>query len=439
MNRILSACLLVLLVASPCAQAEVPAVVTFDNGARFVALDRDDTPLVTFAVSWARDPGSASVESALDEVLARTLLASQRGGGDRSDLAIEWSAELDTSRLHFVVSAPRESVSRAATLLLDVLEDQVLEPSEFARVREEVADLAARKRAHPFWVAEDEIARRVLQGPGRPVVLQPVPDRVRGLGESELLERARTWLRGPGTTVCVVGRAPEDLQQVFRNRVGRWSESPAPAAPRIGPSEAVPEFVRVPVAGFEVAHVRIGRARPAHPGRAELSTWAADRVADRAIASGFTSLLVETLRGEHGLIYGAGVLQTPVAGHSAASITTSCAPEALPEVLQRTRRTLERALESGLSADRFQAARNTLWVEWAQAFETAGGLCRAMDRGLIDSGDPMLWRRRLRAIEVVEPQAFLRSIRAFDPAGLSVVIAGPGASTGVLKAAWENP
>lgn len=390
---------------------------SLSNGLSVVALERRRLPLVGIhlalpaggAFDPPRLPGLAGL---VGEGLAR---GTRRRAADRFHALLEamggkLSVQVGWDRTVVETEVPVDRAEGAARLLAEAVAEPRFSPGEIARTRRlRIAGIES-DLDDPSLLA-DRLARQSLFE-GHPYGHPPDGTRaaLARATRSEVTAFHRRRFVPRGGVLVVAGDLPaERALDLAEGVFGRWRGAP-PEPPAL-PEPRPPRGVRIRVVdkpGATQVQVRI--ASRGIPFRSPLQ--AAARVAVSAFGGGFTARLMQALRVEEGLTYGAGASLRMHAAGGGIVLRSSTRTESLRRLVERALAASARVREEGFSEDEIEWARRRLTTAHAFAQETHLGTADLLTEAALLAGEwgfVEAFPARVRAVAPSEVADFARA------------------------------
>lgn len=419
-----------------------------DNGLRVVVAPRRELPLATvhlvLEVGAADDPrGKAGLASFTAELL-------RRGTRDRSADELDGTIELVGGRLDAdagadatfaVASVPSENLEVA----LDVVADVAVRPSfprnEFDSLRERTLAELARNLDDPSAVADRSILRDLLpeDHPYR-LPVGGIRRTVRGFRREDVVRFHGKRYAPARALLLVVGDVePEETTELVARYFGDWA-TPAPPPAMVPPAPPLDRTRILAVHKEGATQAQIRFAAFGVPSRTHPDFFAAT-VANGAFGGGFTSRLVQEIRVNRGLSYGARTRFSQLRGGGYFAFSSFTKNESIGELLRVAVGEAERARREGLSAEELARARSYLAGLYPLRLETNEQIAGAMaELHLFDLPDDWVSQYRSRLAAVTDEEANGAARRWFfaDPFSLVIVGDEPSIRRGVEEAGIEG-
>ncbi len=349
-----------------------------------------------------------AVERSLDE-LALQLSVSAGGGGAR-----------------FRMNSLRETLEPAMRLLGELLIDPGLDSLALEVWRGQARERIRRRDDNPSALAFSEF-NRLMYG-DHPVgwVLDEAdlpPDRL-----------STTALQGLHPVIACRGRLIlgisgdvtwEEAQPLVRRFLDPWPECEALLDPLPEPSIRRGSGIFILPKAIEQSTVIV--AQPSAVRQNDARAYFAARVADHLLgASGFGSRIMQRIRTEEGLAYGASsVWTTPLRHDGILGAYTATAAETTPDALRLLIEVLEEYRRSPPSGSEVRRAVEEITTGYVFAFESAAEIvARQMEYRAQELPDDWLWRywEGLDAVTVEDVSEVIRT--HLDPSRMTALILG---------------
>ncbi len=400
-----------------------------------VWLAEDHTvPIVSFNISM---PAGSAYDPAGKAGLAAFTAAMLDEGADNLDSAafhealankaIRFSAGTERDYLVISVSSLTENVPEAMRLLQLALTKPRFDAPAVARVRTQIIQSIQQAEAEPPRVASKAFTRIFFNGHpyGHPSTGDV--DSISGITADDMRAFARThWVRN-GIKIAVAGdisaeQAQKLLGSTFQ-RVSNAAVKPLPAIGRLGAPgvHTIPMNVPQPSAVFGLPGIM--RQDP---------DFIPGYVANYILGGGgFSSRLTQEIRVKRGLTYG---ISTSMSSYSKAAVmlgSVATRADAIRQTVQVVKDTMADFAKNGPTQQELDDAKTYLTGSFPLAFASNGGTAGqlgAFQRQNLDIG---YVARRNALIDAVTLDDVKRvSAKLFDPARLTVVIAGTPAQAG---------
>lgn len=396
--------------------ALAPRRATLRNGLRVVAVERRRLPLlavrlVTYTGAARDSRGHEGLSALTVELLTR---GTRRLDADALHLRLETlggklAPEPGTEASVLETEVPAENARGAFAILAEVAASPRFAPAEVASSRGRLADAIANDLDHPPSLAERAVRRMAY--PGHPFG-QPVDGRIRALralSRGEVVDHHRRRFGPANATLLVVGDlAAEEAVALAERNFGRWAskaERPSPPMPP-PPLEGVrvlvvdkPELTQVQV---RIASRGIGQRSKA---------YFAAKVCNGAFGGSFTARLMQALRVEEGLTYGAGSSLMMRSSGGSVHLSSFTRAEAAARLVEKALAVSAAVRTRGFDEDEIRRAKAHLVGSFAFELETNHqvGLWLA-DLEAYGLADDFLDRyvERLEATTAAEATAFAR-------------------------------
>lgn len=412
----------------PCQQME-----TLPGGARLVTVERSSLPLATIALYFAR--GTAH-EPAPQRGLARFALPLiWLGHGDLGEQEVQNAldaiggtayAEVGVEHTSIQISCLATHAARALELLTGALLAPRFEPSIVERERARSLASIQHSLDQPEFLGQQAAVAAVLgTHPYADGLRLTEPERLRSWTRDDVVAGAHRLLAARDAICVLVGPRDPAVTGALRELLGKLpAGDPRPAVEPPQPRVPAPRVLEVPRRQMDQVYIQLaGLGRAAgDPARA------ATEVVQRIVASGFTSVLVDELRVDHGLVYGVGLTQPFLAQRAPFALITRTRADQVEEVLRRIGAALVRVREGQFPDAALAAARATLRADHAASLQTHAGIAWAIFESVRDHGDPLAWQRHLEALAAVDRDAAASAAALHDPEGITIVLVGDPAA-----------
>lgn len=356
---------------------------SLENGLTVYLARTGELPLVTFRLlvpaGSARDgegrEGLASMTAGMllkgaGGMTAEEISAAVEGVGGRLDAR--------AGRDYTIIEG--DFLARDLDLGLDLLATALVSPSfpedEFDREKGIVLASLRGIRENPYRLANREFLRELAAGSPYGDPVGGYVSTVEGLDPSDLEEFHGRFYRPEGSILAVVGDIePERLPGMIGKKLGGW-KGKVPEMPETvaGAGGAGRRIVVVDKPGLTQSQIRIGSpAEPmASPGHFELT------VANSILGGGFTSRLMDEIRVERGLSYGARsyLLRYESAGYF--GIYTYTKNETLGETIDVALDQVRRIREERVPAEELEGSKRYISGLFPFEIETDGDIARWM-------------------------------------------------------------
>jgi len=402
------------------------------SGLSVLVAPRGPLPLVTLRLTMAA--GSAADPPGKEGLAELTSQLCRRGtarmSADEINEAVEFvGASLFTGTSEDTVTFGITTPSEHALAMLDVLAQVATEPSfpalEVESGRARALAQLANDLDDPALLA-DRAVLRALWGN------HPYGHDVAGMAHSVSTFTREDMLRfhgerlGPrvGHLVVVGAVDPAAIAEAADRAFSRWSGGPdaPPALPVPERAALAGKVVVVDKPDQTQSQVRLGSLtfRWSHP------DYIASQVANAVLGGGFTSRLVDEIRVNRGLSYGASSFIDPSRVSGSFQISTFTKTETTEEIVAVALAEVEKMRRRGPRPPEMEKARAYLCGLYPMRLETneslAGAIADVRVNGL---GDDYLQRYRGRVVEVSREKAAELAARWFLPEeGRAVVVVG---------------
>ncbi len=356
---------------------------TLPNGVRAYVMEYHELPLVDFQVvlgaGAAQDPkGREGLASLTAELLRKgTAKRSAKQIADAVDFVggiLGGSADHDGTRV------TAEFMAKDTDLALELLADSVMRPAfapeEVERQKgETVAELQA-ARENPSLLTSRRFVE-VLFGPhpyGHPTVgwekavSAITPEDVRGF-------HSKQFVPGNAIVVAVGDFAAADMMTKLERTFGGWSGKRAAGTEVPEPKAAAkPGLYLIDKPDSTQSQVRIGSMgiRRTDP------DYISIQVANTILGGGFTSRLVEEIRVNRSLSYGASSRFYPLLKQGPFLVSTFTKNETTKEIIEVARQVMGKFRAEGPTADELDKARKYLRGSFAIAHQSPDSMSEAL-------------------------------------------------------------
>jgi zinc protease len=400
------------------------------NGARVVVSRRPGVPLAAVRLlvraGAALDPvGRHGLAHIVVEAARR---GTRRRSGRRIDeeiegLGAELGAGADEDAASFGLSAPAEWLPRLLDVVVDVATSPTFPRGELDRLRRrEVASLA-HDLDEPGTIAD----RAMIMAAYREHPYgHPVEGRARHLAAMRRPDAAgfhRRWY-GPGVaTLVIVGAVdPAKALRLACRRLGGWR--PAAETPPEVPAPTAREREVWVLDKPDATQAQVRIATPAIPRRSPEYFPAV--VANTILGGGFTSRLMEAIRVNRGLSYGARSRFSMSRSAGIFYVSSFTKTESTAELIEVALDEIRRFRDGGPTAEELERAKGYLCGLFPLSLETHGQIAEKIcDLALYGFGIDEVtgYRERVRAVTAEECREVGR--RHFPDGRGAVVVVGP--------------
>lgn len=282
---------------------------TLGNGARIVVARRQGVPLVAVRLVLA---AGASLDPERGHGLANLVaLTARRGTARHSGRAIddrveslgsELGAGVDEDAAYFGLSSPSEFLRELLDVVVEVATVPTFPSSEWERVRRREVAGFAHVMDEPGAVADRAMIRAVFEGHPYGHPTDGSRAHVQRLRRADAVAFQKRWFAPESAILVIVGAIdPERALAAARSKLSRWSPRRQPA-PEIPEAPTKPRGVLV-VDKPELTQVQLRIAVPALA-RSTPEYFPAV-VANAVFGGGFSARLMQAVRVNRGLSYGA--------------------------------------------------------------------------------------------------------------------------------------
>lgn len=404
-----------------------------DNGLEVLVLEDRSLPRVNLGVTVRRGAGSVDPSSA--GLAAFTAELMKRGAGSRDALALaqsvdEIGASLGVGGGWDSTGVQVSGLSRDLDRLLEILADVVLrprlDPSEARKARSEILATLERAKDDPTTLAGMRMAETLYGEHRYGLPRAGTPDTVSGLNAGAARDfHWRVFLPNDAIFYAAGDVDMEQLLPKIGAAFGAWERGelsdPGPAPPERVPAERRIVIVDRPdlaQASIIVAHEGIARTNP-------------DRIAAMLMntvlgSGGFSSRLMQTLRSDEGLTYGAGSGFSLRRHPGPFYVATSTRVSEVRRVLDLTFAELERARSDPPSEDELRDARALQVGEFSLGLETSRSVMDSLvDLDVYGLPEDSLdtYRGRVRATTTQDTARMAGSL--LHPERAAIILVGP--------------
>lgn len=418
-----------------------PAERTLANGLRVIVARSSDLPLVTADLTvrtgaWADPQGLAGAANMMAGMLTegtKTRSAQEIASQTESlGASLNSGGGLESSSV--TLSAMPDKLKAALAIMADVAKNPAFAAEELERQREQAMDGLRVAYQQPGSVASFAAAPVIYGGTPFGHVAAGTPGSLARLKTADLAKLHATWFRPDNAVLVMTGDiAAEDGFALAEQAFGDWKRPAAalPAAPAITPS-GKPRAVAIDIPGTGQAAVNVMKPAIArndpdyYPGI----------VAATVLGGGYSARLNQEIRIKRGLSYGAGASLSTARTTGSFKASAQTKNESAGEVLDLINAEIAKLASTPAGADELRARKSVLVGDYGRELATSGGLADILgDYALY--GVPLdevgKYTAKVEAVDAAQVQAFAK--RVFDPAQMSVVVAGDGkVFTPALKA-----
>ena len=436
MKRLLAATVLVFAACGTalCLIAPLPAraadVKNIDLGKQATVWFVEDhtVPIVSFNISLpagaAYDPGArpglASFAAALIDEGAGNLDAAAFHRALAAK-AIQFSARVERDNIVIGITAQSADAGEAMRLLQLALMHPRFDNEAVARVRTQIVQSLEQESAEPQSVAAKDFMRAFFNGH---TYGHPADGDLQGIGaitQADLKAFARThWVKN-GLKVAVAGDITQDaVTRLLGQTFAPLSATPPPPPPNVGRlgapgTHVVPMAVPQPNAVFGLPGVM--RADPDF-----LPAFVANYILG---GGGFSSRLMNEVRGKRGLTYGISTSINPYAKASIWVGQVATRADAINQTMDVVRQTMADFAAKGPTQAELDDAKTYLTGSFPLAFDSNAGIAAQLgtyQRQGLDAGYVARRNALIQAVTLADVRRVAK--RLFDPARLTVVVAG---------------
>jgi len=440
MKKILAALAVAVIAPAVCLFVPVPAraadirAIDLGKSAEVWIAEDHTVPIVAFNISLPA--GSAYDPSGKAGLAAFTAALLDEGAGNLdsrafhealANRAIRLSAGTERDYLVISVTSLTENVPEAMRLLQLALTKPRFDAEAVTRVRTQIIQGIQQSEAEPRRVAGKAFTRAFFNG--HPYG-HPSTGDVESIGKitaDDMRAFARThWVRN-GIKIAVTGDITADQAQKLLGGtfkpVSNKAVAPLPEIGRLG----APGVHEIPMA-VPQANVMFGLPGIMRHDPDFIPGYVANYVLG---GGGFSSRLTQEIRVKRGLTYG---ISTSLASYSKAAVmqgSVATRADAVRQTLQVVRATMADFAKNGPTQQELDDAKTYLTGSFPLAFASNGGTASqlgAFQRQNLDIG--YVARRNALIQAVTQDDVKRVAKKLFDPARLTVVIAGTRAQTG---------
>ncbi len=358
----------------------LPTSFTLANGIKVFYWRKSDLPLITLAARFNRgaaaDPSSkAGRMNLMADMLDES--AGNRNASQFSDAVDNLGAQLGTGADQRGVTVQLSCLSAKFTPALDLMADAVIRPrmnaEDWKRVKDLQLEALAMENDDPETVAS-KVANREFFGPNHPYS-RPVSGStptVRALTLADVRQAYRSISPSQATIFACGSLSSAQLKTELDKRFGKWLKAPTPEpAPTFSEVSSNAQRVVIvdrPDAVQTVIQVMMPTVPYTSPDRYGLSALGV------AFGGTFTSRLNRNLREDKGYTYGAGLAYSfsrPVSfTYASTSVRADVTGASVKEILAE----IKNATAGNFTAEEASKARNTIRVDFVNAFGTRQGI-----------------------------------------------------------------
>jgi len=365
------------------------------NGARVVGIDLPLAPVVCIDF-WCR-AGSAweqTQESGLAHFLEHMVFKGSTGLGagefDRRVEALGGSSNAATGfdDVHFHVLMPPQAARQAMDLLLDLVLQPRLDPTDFAMERQVVLEELAQSEDQPEEVAFQELLQQACGGHAYGLPILGRREALEAHTPEAMAQFHRRHYRPERCCLAIAGPLGEAgldqglLEQLEASPLGRLTAGgrPGPTAPLALHSGSV----RLALPRLEAARLLMAWQLP---GAADQRSVLGCDVLTSLLAEGRRSRLVERLREQLRLVESIDLDLNVLESGCLVLLEAVCEPDQLDSVEQEVRRVLLELQEQPPTAAELERARRLVGNGYRFSLEVAGSVAAMV-------GNSLLWGRR---------------------------------------------
>lgn len=364
--------------------------VTLKGGLKAGLIERKTLPLVTLQLTFkagsAADPKG---KEGLANFMAESLRA---GAGVRDAKALAEAldalgAELDIRLNRDALNIRLEVLSRDLPQAVQLLSDLVLRPSfkaeELERIRRQIQAELQDRLDNPADAVQAAFYEQLYRGHAYGHSEQGTSSALTTLNREDVVRFHQGVFRPENAYFAAVGDfKSKELMGLMDKAFGDWAKTlkGTTALKTVVPPAPEPiagrKVVLVHRPGLTQAQIRIGNIAftAADPGETERT------VANTALGGGFTSRLVEEIRVNRSLSYGANSRFMGMVAKGPFIVSTFTKNETLGETIQVALDTVKTLKEKGLPQQEFEKARAYAAGQFAQGIQTPEALAAALAR-----------------------------------------------------------
>lgn len=427
MKRLLAAAAFVF---AACTAAQAADVKNIDLGKQATVWFVEDhtVPIVSFNISLpagaAYDPGTKPGLASF----AASLMDEGAGNMDATAFhralaakAIQFSARVERDYTVITVTAQSADAAEAMRLLQIALTRPRFDAEAVARVRTQIIQSLEQESAEPQQVAAKGFMRAFFNGH---TYGHATDGEVQGIGAitpNDLKAFARThWVKN-GMKIAVAG----DIAQDAVTRLLGQTFAPLPATLPIAP----PDVGKLGAPGVHVMPMAVPQPNAVFglPGvmRGDpdfLPAFVANYILG---GGGFSSRLMNEVRGKRGLTYGISTSLNPYAKASVWVGQVATRADAINQTLDVVRQTMRDFAANGPTQAELNDAKTFLTGSFPLAFDSNAGIAAQLgtyQRQGLDAGYVARRNALIQAVTLADVRRVAK--RVFDPARLTVMVAG---------------
>lgn len=400
------------------------------NGARVWVAARAGVPLAAVRLlvraGAALDPAARFGLAHLVSEAARR--GTRRRTGPRIDdeiesLGAELGVGVDEDAAYFGLSAPSEFLPKLLDMVVDVATAPTFPTREVDRLRRrEIASLT-HDLDEPSVVADRAMLAAAFGSHPYGHAVEGRVSHLRRVRRADAVDFHARWYGPDSATLIVVGAVDAgEAAGICRRRLAGWRPGAA-TPPQLPPPERVPRTVWV-VDKPDATQSQVRIAVPALP-RATPSYFPAV-VANTVFGGGFTSRLMQAIRVNRGLSYGARSRFAMSRAGGLFFISTFTKNESVSEVVQVALEEVDRFCDEGPTAEELDRAKSYLCGIFALTLETHDQVAEKLsDLALygIPLDEVIGYRERVRAVPAEECREVAR--RYFPRTDGAIIAVGP--------------
>ena len=409
-----------------------PAETTLPNGLRVIVARSSDLPLVTAdltvkAGAWADPQGLAGAANMMAGMLTEgtKTRSAQQIASQIESLGGSLSSGGGLESSSVTLNVMPDKLKTAMAIMADVAKNPAFAAEELDRQREQSLDGLRVAYQQPGSVAGFAAAPVVFGGTPFGHVAAGTPASLTRLKPADLARLHATWFRPDNAVLVLTGDiSAEDGFALAQQAFGDWKKPAVPLAPAptISPS-GKPRAVAIDIAGTGQASVNVMKPAIArndpeyYPGI----------VAATVLGGGYSARLNQEIRIKRGLSYGARATLSTARTTGSFRASAQTKNESAVEVLDLINAEIAKLASAPAGPDELKARKSVLVGDYGRDLATSGGLADILgDYALY--GVPLdevgQYTAKVEAVDAAQVQAFTK--RVFDPAQMSVVVAGDG-------------
>jgi len=409
---------------APLSEIKLPPLHESRTGSGLTVLVSPRGPLPLVALRLTILGGSSTDPKGREGLADFTTQLTRRGtarmSADEINEAVEYVggslySGVSEDAVTFGVTAPAEH----AGAMLDVLAQVATEPSfpqaEVDSGRERALAQLANDLDDPALLADRALLRALWGDHPYGHDTAGTARSVEALGREDVARFHRERLGPRIASLVVVGAVdPEEMAAAADRAFARWSGGPETAPPPPVPERAAlaGRVIVVDKADLTQSQVRLGSLafRKAHP------DYLASQAVNAVLGGGFTSRLVDEIRVNRGLSYGASSYFDPSRAGGSFQVSTFTKTEATREIVTVALEEVRKMRAKGPRPSELEKAKTYLCGLYPLRLETNESLAGAIaDIRLNGLGDDYLARYRSRVMEVSTAKAAELAARWFLP------------------------